>query len=184
MSPKYFVTDPPVPIPEFGDDIVMLDDAGQASAPNVIWIRAKMDMAADARVKNELIKLGADNQTVEAHVGENQLALLIHNIVKWEGPDLSGVPCDAAHIKQLDPTEPHIQAVLQAIAERNKRQVSPNPKSATASIYASNGAAESNASASGSGADGAATEPNLSLQLATSTYTPHSRSVSRGRPKS
>src|SRR5262245_10652821 len=99
--PRYFVTDPPVPVYEFDPSEVLSE-----KPPNIIWIRAKMDLATDSKVKNELLKFGKDTQ-IEAHLGENELSLLIHNIVRWEGPDLQNVPCDAAHIRQLDPTEPH-----------------------------------------------------------------------------
>jgi hypothetical protein len=148
---RYFVTDPPVPVYEFDPTAVISE-----TPPNVIYIRAKMDVATDAKVKSELVTMGADNKTVEMRLGENQLALLIHNIVRWEGPDLSSVPCTVANIRALDPTEPHIVLVLDEIARRNKRPDSPNPKSAAGSTYAKNGAAGSLAS----------DPPSLSHQLA------------------
>src|SRR5262245_61008598 len=118
---RYFVTDPPVAVAEFDPSAVISD-----TPPNVIYITATMDVANDAKVKHELAKMTDDNKTVELHPGEYQLALLIHNIVRWEGPDLSSVPCDAAHIRMLDPTEPHIVLVLDEIARRNARKTSPN----------------------------------------------------------
>jgi hypothetical protein len=164
---RYFVTDPPVPVYEFDPADVISE-----TQPNVIYIRAKMDVATDAKVKSELVTMGADNKTVEMRLGENQLALLIHNIVKWDGPDLKDVPCTVANIRALDPTEPHIVLVLDEIARRNARPPSPNPKSAAGSTSAKNGAAGS------IGSD----PPGVSLQLATGTGKSFLRHVMDGRP--
>lgn len=120
---RYFVTDAPVPIAEFDDETVVSDQP-----PNIIYIKARMDVETDAKVKGELIAMGADNK-VELRIGENSMALLVHNIVAWSGPDFDGVPCDAAHIKRLDINNPHVARVLEDITTRNKRQESPNPKS-------------------------------------------------------
>jgi len=148
---RYFVTDPPVPVYEFDPTEVISE-----TPPNVIYIRAKMDVATDAKVKSELVTMGADNKTVEMRLGENQLALLIHNIVRWDGPDLGSVPCTVANIRALDPTEPHIVLVLDEIARRNKRPDSPNPKPPAGSTPGKNGAAGWVAS----------DQPSLSHQLA------------------
>lgn len=121
--PKYFVTDPPVPVWEF-DPAETLSDV----QPNVIWIKSKMDVATAGKVQSELFTFNKEGGGMEAHVGENQTALLIHNIVRWEGPDLGGVPCTPEKIRTLDPNEPHIAAVLEEIAGRNKKRASPNPK--------------------------------------------------------
>ena len=118
---RYFVDDAPVAVYE--------TDAA-APGEHVIWIKPKMDVATKGRVTSELLTLGADQKTVEFRAGANEMALLVHNIVRWAGPELDGVPCDAAHIRQLDPTEPHITRVLDEIAQRNKAPASPNPKSA------------------------------------------------------
>jgi len=149
---RYFVTDPPVAVPEFDAAAVISD-----TPPNVIYIKSKMDVATDARVKSELVKMAGDNKTMEMHLGENQLALLIHNIVRWEGPDLGMMPCTPENIRKLDPTEPHIEKVLETIAARNKRKVAPNPKSPIAA------GSETNGSHDASPASG----PGISLQLAT-----------------
>jgi hypothetical protein len=139
---RYFVHDQPVPIYEFDADTVISE-----TPPNIIWIKAKMDMATDAKVKSELMKLGSDNKTLEAHLGENQMALLIHNIVRWEGPDFAGVPCTPENIRTLDPTEPHLTLVLDAIAERNRRTPGPSPKSAGVNTSANVGASDLTVSA-------------------------------------
>lgn len=165
---KYFVTDGPIAVYEFDASAVISEQP-----PNVIYIRAKMDTDADARVKNVMVTMG-DDGAVERNVGLYQLALLLVNIVRWEGPDLDGVPCTEANIRKLDPTEPHLALVLEEIARRNKRPDGPSPKSRTASTSASAGAADLTASQGGE---------SLSLQLATGSYTSHLRNAITGRLK-
>jgi hypothetical protein len=121
---RYFVTDAPVPIAEFDDETVVSDQP-----PNIIFIKARMDVETNAKVQGELIAMGADNK-VELRIGENSMALLVHNITGWAGPDFDGVPCDAAHIKRLDINNAHVARVLEEVTARNRRQESPNPKSA------------------------------------------------------
>lgn len=120
---RYFVTDPPVPVYEFDAGVVISD-----TPPNVIYIRSRMDVETRGKVSSELVKLGGDNKTMEMQLGQNQTALLIHNIVKWSGPDFDNVPCDAVHIRTLDPNEPHIEKVLSEIDARNLKKAAPNPK--------------------------------------------------------
>lgn len=122
---RYFVTDPPVPVYEFDPAAVISD-----TPPNVIWIKARMDVETRGKVTSELLQLGADQKTVEFKAGANELALLVHNVVRWEGPDLSGVPCTPEQLRRLDPTEPHIAKVLAELAERNKPKAAPGPKPA------------------------------------------------------
>lgn len=117
--PKYFVSDAPVAIPEFDPSAVISD-----VAPNVIYIKAKMDVATKAKVTSEMFSLGKGGD-LEARLGANEMALLIHNIVRWEGPDLGSVPCTPENIKKLDPTEPHIAKVLEEIATRNRSPKAP-----------------------------------------------------------
>jgi hypothetical protein len=164
---RYFVNDPPVAVPEWDASEVISD-----TPPNVIYIKSKMDLATDARVKSELTRIGDDNKTMELRLGDNQMALLIHNIVRWEGPDLGSVPCTPANIRALDPTEPHIALVLEEIARRNARKESPLPKSPTSATSAS------------AGDQGSTSDPGLSQQLATSTPRLHSPNGSIGHQKS
>ena len=131
---RYFVNDPPVPIAEFDPDVAITDQP-----PNVIWIKPRMDIETRGKVQNEMLVLGKDNKP-EIRVGENGLALLIHNIVKWEGPDFDAVPLTRANIAKLDPNEPHIAAVSAAIAERNQAAASPNVPSDAANTSTSGGA--------------------------------------------
>lgn len=117
---RYFVTDAPVAIPEWDDDPSIIS----TTKPNVIWIKAKMDVETKGRVTSELFTMGKDSQ-LEARLGANETALLVHNVVRWEGPDFEGVPCTAERIRKIDPTEPHWAKVLEVIAERNKAPKSP-----------------------------------------------------------
>lgn len=133
---RYFVDGASVAVYEFDAESVMAE-----AAPNVIWIKSRMDMATQAKVQSELMQIAADGKTLEAHLGQNQLALLIHNIVKWDGPDLGMIPCTAENIRRLDPNEPHLALVLEEIAKRNTRTPSPLPKSPGGNTSASDGEA-------------------------------------------
>lgn len=174
MRSRYFVTDPPVPIYEF-DPATTLSN----TPPNVIWIRARMDVETSGKVTSDLFTMDKESG-LEARVGANQTALLVHNIVKWEGPgfveqDAEGnplrdgagnpipIPCTPENIRTLDPNEPHIAAVLDEIATRNKKRTSPNPKSAPMP----NGSTTAGAASSTSQRPSLASDDNLSLQLAT-----------------
>jgi len=130
---RYFVTDAPVPIPEWDDTSIISD-----RKPNVIAIKAKMDVATKGKVTSELFTMGKAGD-LEARLGANETALLIHNIVSWSGPDFDGVPCDAAHIRTLDPTEPHIAKVLEEIAIRNKAPSGPKERAATSTSTSAGG---------------------------------------------
>lgn len=123
---RYFVTDPPVAVAEFDLHSVISE-----TPPNVIWIKARMDVETKGRVQSELISVDKQGNAV-VQVGANSMALLIHNIVRWEGPDLGAMACTPANIRTLDPNEPHIALVLEEIATRNKEREAPIPKSATA----------------------------------------------------
>lgn len=141
---RYFVNDPPAPVYEFDPDATLSE-----AAPNIIWVKSRMDVETDARVKSELVTLGADGKTPEIHTGAHSMALLVHNIVRWEGPDLSMVPCTAENIRRLDPSEPHLQRVLEEIARRNTRRAAPNPKSPTPTGSSSAGPADGAPAADG-----------------------------------
>jgi hypothetical protein len=159
---RYFVNDPPIAIPEFEAGSIVEAD-GQPRRPNVIFIRARMDVETRSKVKSALFGLAEDGKTPELRAGNNELALLLHNVVRWEGPDLGSVPCTPANIRKLDTNEPHIAMVLEEIARRNEPRESPDPKSAGASGSMSAGAPDSTRSAS----DAPGQVESLSLQLAT-----------------
>lgn len=151
---RYFVDDPPVPIYEFAPG-----SQGDAE-PNVILIRARMDEKTRAAVANELAPTSGEGKqmTIKALPGNNTLALLTHNILGWRGPDFDGVPCDAAHIANLDRTEPLIEQVINEIGERNKPKASPIPNSRAGSGSLSDGSRASRPPAPA---------PSISQQLAT-----------------
>jgi hypothetical protein len=148
MPSRLFVPNAVDPIYEFDPSEVVSD-----TPPSVVWIRRKMNMEISGKVSSELVKLGDDRQ-LESHLGANQTALLIYNIVKWEGPlfvetddddqpilDGHGrekpIPCTPANIRQLDPNDPFIAAVLEAIAVRNKKRESPKAPTESAIINGS-----------------------------------------------
>lgn len=165
---KRFHVDPSekVDIYEFESDDVISD-----VSPNVITIRARMDIATAGKVSSELMQLGADNKPelfVGAHVG----ALLLHNILGWRGPDFDDLPCTPANIRALPSPEsdPFIEKVANAIGERNRKKASPNAKLPTDSGFATNGLhGENPASAAG-----------ISRPLATSMSKLDSRSALAG----
>lgn len=159
MPSRLFVTDAPVPIYEFNPTEVI-----SATEPSVIYIRARMDVETSGRVTSELFTMGkGEDRGLEAHVGANQTALLVHNIVRWDGPlfyrtdandavmlDGHGrpllIPCTPESIRTLDPNDPFIANVLEEIATRNKKRESPKAGSPTASGSMSAGAVDSTAS--------------------------------------
>jgi hypothetical protein len=120
---------------------------------NTIWIRAKMDVATKNRVHDAIAAVdGASDDVVELHLGSYNTALLVHNIVAWEGPafgDARGrtVPCTRQNIERLDPDEPLVTQVLGEISRRNVRPESPDPNSPTTDGSTHAGAASSPASA-------------------------------------
>lgn len=152
--PRYFVTDAPVAVLEF-DPAKTISDV----PPNAIYIKARMDVETKGKVTSEMVTLGADQKSLEFRAGANETALLVHNIVGWEGPDFAGVACTPENIRKLDPTEPHVARVLEEIALRNRAKAGPSPKSPGASTSMSAGAHGSNASP--------AVPASQALQLAT-----------------
>lgn len=161
---RFFVTDAPVPVYEFDPSEVLSD-----KAPNVVWIKARMDMATRGAVSSELVRLDKDSKELEARLGDQELALLIHNIVRWEGPDFVDeqgrpIPCTPDNIRKLDGGDPFIAEVLEEIARRNPIRKSPKKEPATPSTSMSAGVAGGTERQT-SPTNGDA--PSLSLQLAT-----------------
>lgn len=129
MPPNdYFVNEPPVPIYEFEPGSV-LDEQGHEAQPNIIWIRSRMDVETDGKVNNAMFPFDKEGKRIEARLGDRITALLIYNIVKWDGPVLGRVKCTPENIRKLSPNQPHIAKVLEEIAERNKKPESPDPNS-------------------------------------------------------
>lgn len=137
---RYFVTDPDVPIYEF-DPGTMLDGQGQGQEPNVIYIRARMDVTTRAKVQNAMTSASQTDGKLEVEIrpGDNILALLVHNITRWAGPDLGPIPCTPEMIGKLDTSDPHVARVLAEIGDRNKPTPSPNPKAAAGNTLLSVG---------------------------------------------
>ena len=165
---RFFVTDAPVCIEEFNPNEVVSE-----TEPNRIWILARMNVETAGKVGSELLKLDQEGKT-ELHAGANQTALLIHNVVRWEGPDFemldeadqpmkdaSGrpiyVPCTPENIRQLDHRDPFIERVLDEISERNQKRTSPKAGAPTTNGSTIDIVPDSDRS----------NEPSVSLQLAT-----------------
>lgn len=94
---------------------------------NTIYIRPKMSAGIKAQVEDELAATGVSGvrESVEmAGLGSYSLAILVHNIVGWEGPafeDEAGnpIPCTRRYIEMLDLDEPLVEAVRNEIGKRN-----------------------------------------------------------------
>lgn len=119
------------------------DDA----AGNCMIIRGRMSVDIAARVASELMQLGADNKPA-LNVGAHVMALLLHNILDWSGPDFDGLPCTPANIRALPMPESDlfIEKVANAIGERNVRAASPKKELAAPSTSEKHGAPDSTAS--------------------------------------
>ena len=101
---------------------------------NTIYIRAKMTASVRARVEDEIAAKGlGDRRDMEMRgLGSYSLALLVHNIVAWEGSDFvdergKPIPCTRANIERLDLDEPLVVEVREEIGRRNAPKESPDP---------------------------------------------------------
>ena len=117
---------------------------------NVMYIKPKMDVKTRGRVTDALAALsslggeGGDPE-VSLNLGSQNCALLVNNVVAWEGPefvDEKGVkiPCTREWIERLDPDAPLVGLVLAEINRRNVRPESPDPNSPTPDGATSGGA--------------------------------------------
>lgn len=93
---------------------------------NTVSIRAKMNAAITAKVNDEFSLIAGQNEGLGG-MGSYSLALLVHNIVAWEGPDFvdaggKPIPCTRANIERLDPDDPLVEAVREEIGRRNQRR--------------------------------------------------------------
>jgi len=104
---------------------------------NTIYIRSKMDVRRHAEVQNEVHYVAKTGKSegegeVEFTIGYYELALLVVNIVGWEGPDFEHVPCIRENILQLDPRDPLVELVGDEIGKRNPvKRESPDPNALT-----------------------------------------------------
>jgi len=96
---------------------------------DVIWIRPRMSYGVQQAVMGEGVTLEqsapvargrkAAKREIEINLGAWQSALLVHNIVAWQGPSFGVVPVTRDNILALDPREPLVQRVINEISERN-----------------------------------------------------------------
>ena len=119
---------------------VILDD-------HTIYIRAKMSARVRAEVQDEMRARGfGGGEEVEiSGLGSYRLALLVHNIVAWEGPQFAGIPCTRENIQRMDMDDPLVELVAEEIGKRNAPRESPDPNSVTPTGSTEDGAAPSKA---------------------------------------
>jgi hypothetical protein len=100
---------------------------------HTVYIRAKMSAKVQAQVQDEMRARGfGKNEDLEVQgMGSYRLALLIHNIVGWDGPEFEHVPCNRTNIERIDPNDPLWDAVAEEIGKRNAAKESPDPNSPT-----------------------------------------------------
>lgn len=110
-------------------DRVAISEDGE----NIIFIKPKMNIETKNCVMDDLVAItgtsGNDDAQVQMHMGAYSTALLVHNVVDWVGPAFAGVKCIPQNIRRLDPDEPLVAMVLDAITQRNPIRRSPDPKS-------------------------------------------------------
>jgi hypothetical protein len=121
------------------EPIAVPDESGE----NIIYIRAgKMPWGIKNKVQGAAVQISAglagnDPQT-RITVAAYQAALMLHNIVRWEGPALQGFKLTQAGLDMLDPD--HGDAVLTEIQRQNPARTSPNRTSPTTATSTSAGA--------------------------------------------
>lgn len=148
---------------------------------NCMVIRARMNVEIAGRVQSEMARRNAANQT-EGYVGVVSIALLLHNVLAWSGPDFDDLPCTPENICALPPPEldPFIEKVINTIGALNNRPKGPNPKPLAGSTSEKNGAAGLKANVNGS-ADSNAPQPSPRVPLETMTQRSPLRSALDGR---
>lgn len=123
-------------------DVYEFEPTGEqgATPPNVITIRARMNVEIAGRVKDEMDMRKID-PAVQGMTGSVGVALLLHNILAWSGPDFDDLPCTPENIAALPPPQldPFIEKVVNVIGERNAKRESPNGRSPIAPGFATNG---------------------------------------------
>lgn len=90
------------------------------AAMHVVWIPVKMGLGRAAAVQNELRVTTGQRQMM--------LALLVHNILAWEGPAFAGEEPTRAAIARLDEDEPLVGFLLEEITRHNPKRPPPDPK--------------------------------------------------------
>lgn len=148
---------------------------------NCIVVRARMNVEIAGRVQDEMKRRNA-SAGMDGELGVASVALLLHNILSWSGPDFDDLPCTPANIASLPPAtlDPFIEKVVNVLGAHNRKRESPNARlPATPGISASAGEPDSSSSAR---AGNRAIDPRpISLQLATTTSPSPLRSALAGR---
>ena len=115
---------------------------------DAIYILPKMNVGVKNKTLSAIAKISANTmalvaggggdtesvgQEINMDMGAYNTALLINNIVSWEGPSFTDVKCTRENILKLDPDNPLVDKVLAEINERNTKKGTPDPEvSATA----------------------------------------------------
>ena len=96
-----------------------------ADGPNTITIRTKMDFGVYSAFMDDLLAISGPKLDITKHIGALNVALMVHNIVGWEGPGFLGpdgkttLPVTPENIRHLDPDDPLVERVLAEVQERN-----------------------------------------------------------------
>jgi hypothetical protein len=80
-------------------------EAIRDEAGNTIWIRRKMGWGVRNRVNSAATQIGGTGGDMSSSVdiGAYRNALLLVNILAWDGPDLGGKPITQESLDDLDP---------------------------------------------------------------------------------
>lgn len=94
--------------------------------PNTIYIKPKMDFGTRNRVNGTATRLtqkqGETQSSAEFDMGAYNIALIIHNVVGWAGPDFENRQCVESAMMELDPDDALLEEVLKQISERNTKK--------------------------------------------------------------
>ena len=109
-------------------EIPVPDESGE----NIIYVRAgKMPWGIKNKVQSAAVQISVDlaggNPRATVTTAAANAALMLHNILRWEGPALEKFSLTTAGLDTLDGD--HGDAVMEAIARQNPTKKSPNPKS-------------------------------------------------------
>lgn len=130
----------------------VIDEKDITPEMDVMFIRPTMDYGTRQRVvgaaaRLEKVKTGnrksrraakAKGEKAETSmdfdVGAYQIALLVHNLLGWQGPSFAGVTCSPTMIETLNPNDPLVKVVIEEITDRNSEDdEDDDPKSKAAS---------------------------------------------------
>lgn len=101
---------------------------------NKLYIKRRMDFGTKCRVEDTLTQMALKNgemDNIRFTLGAQKLALAIHNIVAWSGPDFVGVPCTQENIERLDPDYPLLVKAQERITALNLPRGDTDPNGST-----------------------------------------------------